>query len=353
MSTTTVPDAARLYLDQVRDGLADLLADGEAEEVLQDLEAHLAEIDPAEIEATLGAPSEFLAEFRSSAGLDVPGEAAGGSGLARAWRRASSRARQVGDWGRRTVEPVLAPLVDHRSDIRTAWVWSRGILAVVAAAWAIDTGTYGTHHVLFPRDSGLIVQLAVLALATFLSVRLGAADGRWWSRLDVVASLAAAYLIVLAVSTPQYIPYPEEQGFIYPEAGGEGGAPVLLIGPNGPIQNLHAYDIDGNPVDVLLYDGYGNPIQTLPQYAYEEAIHLPPGEPFIWEGYEIRFRTDIYDRPVGNLYPLERYEWTETGARSAPQPPPVVGIPEMSVNTPESGLRQPAPGVPPVPADGG
>lgn len=49
MSTTTIPAAARDYLKSVRKGLADLPPE-DAEEVLQDLEAHVAElgeIDPA------------------------------------------------------------------------------------------------------------------------------------------------------------------------------------------------------------------------------------------------------------------------------------------------------------------
>lgn len=121
----------------------------------------------------------------------------------------------------------------------------------------------------------------------------------------------------------------------------EAGAPELLVGPNGPIQNIYAYDTAGNPVEVLLYDEHGDPIHTIPNYMFEDAANTPTAEPFFWEGFEIRFRVDEYGRPIGNLYPLERYDWAETEARSDPQPPPLAGIPAIPGQTANTATTEP------------
>ncbi|MFP3914594.1 MAG: HAAS signaling domain-containing protein, partial [Actinomycetota bacterium] len=63
----TLTRAQAVFLDQVREELADIPSD-EREEVIGDLEAHLAEILDDEIEAELGAPADFARELRISAG---------------------------------------------------------------------------------------------------------------------------------------------------------------------------------------------------------------------------------------------------------------------------------------------
>lgn len=210
------------------------------------------------------------------------------------------------------------------------------MLGLVAWAWASDDTTYGGHHFL---ASGLGTTLLLAVVATVISVRLGLAPHRWWRRLDFLASFAAVAVIIAAAITTHHTPYPPDTGLDSPE---ESGVPVLLIGPNGPIQNLYAYDTGGAPVEVLLYDQDGNPILTLPGSAYDQAeVFAARNEPFIWEGYEIRFAADTYGRPIGNLYPLQRYSWTESGARAAPQPPPVVGIPEIATSTAVSSTTLP------------
>lgn len=323
MSTVTLSGPAEKYLDAVHQGLSDL-PEEDIEEVLTDLATHISELGDVDPETTLGSPEEFIAEFRASAGLDDDSETGRFSGRLRsaAERLSRAQARVVA-----VLEPIVSPVVRHRSEIRTAWIWSRGTIAVLAYAWTSDDAIYGRDTWLAPRNSSLLVQLAVLAVATAVSVQVAHGRGKWWARTDTLVSLGVVGLVLVAMTSPRFVPTPEEQGFV---GTFENPNPVLLIGPNGPIQNLYAYDASGNPVEVFLYDEYGNPILTLPEYAYQDAAEFArAGEPFVWEGYELRFQTDVYGRPVGNLYPLKRYEWTETGARSAPQPPPVVGIPEL------------------------
>jgi len=322
MTTATISAPAAKYLDDVRTGLSDL-PDDDIEEVLQDLAAHIAELGEVDLHEALGTPEHFISEFRASAGL--VGDESRGQGrirrtvgvgvdtLERSWRRLAE-----------AFAPLTSPLNRRRDDIRTFWIWSRGILGLSAYLWITNGWLSGDQHWLL--NGGFLGRLVAVVAATTASVRLAEQRGRWWGRTNRATSLAIAALIFLAIVTPRYAASPED----YAYESVEDLAPALLIGPNGPIQNLYAYDLEGNQVDVLLYDEYGNPILTLPEYAYEEAdTYAGVGEPFIWEGYELRFAADTYGRPIGNLYPLARYEWTETGARSAPQPPPVVGIPEL------------------------
>jgi hypothetical protein len=315
---------AERYLEAVHKGLADL-PEEDIEEVLQDLAAHIAELGDIDPVAALGSPETFIAEFRVSAGLDGTSKR---PGRIRRWVHA--RRNQLERARNRTaviLEPLIEPIAQRRDELRTVWIWSRGALALTAFSW-LTQEVYGTQRI-FGTASGLSTASAYVAV-TVASVWLAGESRKWWRRADAMVSLAAVGLLLLAIASPRYLPYPGNNA--YPET--DPSMPVLLIGPNGPIQNLYAYDITGNPVQVLLYDEYGNPILTLPDFAYGQAEDIAQtGEPFIWEGYEIRFATDAYGRPIGNLYPLDRYEWTDTGARSAPQPPPVVGIPTIPAET--------------------
>jgi hypothetical protein len=322
MTTATISTPAEKYLEAVERGLSDLPAE-DIDEVLQDLAAHIAELDGANPEASLGSPDAFIAEFRASAGLDSAGTRSPGRARARLNQMLAAM-RQSGQRLAQMIEPLAGPITRRSDEIRIAWIWSRGLLGLAAFVWISHDRFYGNQGWLL--SNGLVLNVIVVASATALSVWLAGKKGTWWQRTETLASIGIGGLILLAIISTRYVPYPEE---VYQETFDQ-SAPVLLIGPNGPIQNIYAYDTAGNPVQVLLYDEYGNPLQTLPEYAYDEAeMYAGQNDPFIWEGYEVRFATDTYGRPIGNLFPLERYEWTETGARSAPQPPPVVGIPAL------------------------
>ncbi len=110
MSITLSPAKAR-YLEQVRSQLSDL-PDEEREEIVQDLVAHLAELDDGRIETELGEPEAFAAEFRSSAGYDEPASRQVWEALPRFWNWLESNAHRIGQ------------LVRWPS-IRPVWIWIR------------------------------------------------------------------------------------------------------------------------------------------------------------------------------------------------------------------------------------
>ena len=327
MTTATISEQARRYLNEVRNGLADVLSPDDVDEVIQDLEAHLAELNPDAIEDELGSPAEFIGEFRDSAGLTDEKRSTGRiAGLRRTTSTAASRAKR---WTRRVVAPVLDPLMARRDEISTAWIWSRGVLALIALSFLAEYDTYGHQGWLLPKNGHLLVQLGLLGLATFVSVQLGQAKGKWWQRLSFLASVGVGFVLLTAAFTTHYTPYPQETAVVFygDDANADiGYGPDQLVGPNGLVENIHAYDLGGNPVQVLLYDQDGNPLLTVPEHVFE----VYEWDEFMWGPYEIRFVEDTAGEPVVNLYPLARYEWTENGARSAPQPPPIVGIPEIS-----------------------
>lgn len=326
MTMATVSEQAQRYLDEVRNGLGDVLSPDDIDEVIQDLEAHVVEIDPDKIEDELGSSTEFIDEFRASAGLNDPAQQDGR--MLRALRGVGSVFTNLRDGLARILGPAVAPLVQRRAEISTAWVWSRGILALIALSFLAEYDTYGSQGWLLPKNGNLAVQLGLLALATFISVLLADAQGKWWQRLSLLASLGVGFVLLTAVFTTHYTPWPEETAAaVYgDDTYAEFFGPDQLIGPDGPVKNIYAYDAAGNPVQVLLYDQDGNPLATVPQQAFE--VH--DWEEFMWLNYEIEFVEDIHGRPIVNLYPLEQYRWTEYGARSAPLPPPIVGIPELA-----------------------
>ena len=48
--------------------------------------------------------------------------------------------------------------------------------------------------------------------------------------------------------------------------------PNGIVGPNGVVETIYAYDREGQPVDVFLYDQNGSPLATnWNQYDYEVA----------------------------------------------------------------------------------
>ena len=345
MTTRTMPSAAARYAEQVARLLADL-PDEERSDVLQDLEAHLTELGSADIEKALGTPEEFVAEFRDSAGLDL-------STAKR--RRRPDRLRRVAwamvmwlprlglrlvrrmgltpervEWVRST-RPVSQG-VAYWERFRPVWLMVRGWLAVSlpAVIWG-STHSFDRFPIPVVAGSTLLGLTLVIAL-TALSFRADRRRTEGDDRSDrlftgvTLALLAVSLVSAGAVGRP-YAVYQEVQ------TGGGSGDPAMLVGPDGPIGNIFAYDLEGNPVDVLLYDDHGDPIRLLPSYAYDVwSEDRRAGIPFIWNDAEIRFETDTYGRPLENLYPYDRYVWSEDGSQG-PVPPPVIGFPSVQDST--------------------
>ena len=293
------------YLARVTQGLYDLPAE-EREEMLQDLEAHLAELEDEEVDRVLGTPEAFVEEFRVSAGLDAPNVAAG-PGLIERWRATLNRRAA---W--------LSDLVDWPS-IYPIWVWTRGWLVV--CAWSFLYDMEGFER--FPIPSigmSTSVGLAFVILATWLSLWLAKSEQGLRAFGSVAFSFVAGLALVAMLLNPmptqsQVVDVYEQQ--VYPEQ---------LTAPDGnAISNVYAYDMKGNPVDVLLFDQDGRPLLTFPMYVYDDA-EIPGNDPAYWDGGTVSFRRDQFGRIIPNVYPLELEVFDEYG-ELVPMAPPSLGLP--------------------------
>ena len=156
MSITLSPAKAR-YLEQVRDQLSDL-PEEEREEIVQDLEAHLAELEDTRIEAELGDPEAFAFEFRSSAGLDKPTSKTTWDAVPRAWNRVVVHAERLGQ-------------LVHWPAFRPVWVWTRGWLVICAWAFLYDVEGFSRFPIP-PIGSSSLGGLTLVIAATWLSLWL-------------------------------------------------------------------------------------------------------------------------------------------------------------------------------------
>ncbi len=309
MNITLSPTKAQ-YLDQVSAGLADL-PEEERDEVIQDLSAHLAELSDDEIVPVLGAPSAFVAEFRASAGLDKPGRMSG----------VATRARvRLEDWSTR-----LSGLT-HWPRVRPFWVWSRGWIVVSVFA-AIQGGVAFYHFPIPAVGDRTLLGLAMVAAATALSVWLDRTPSHPLRDMGSVVfsaigiwALAAGMLGGIALGYPaQFVDYQAElDPYGYP-----------LMGPDRfPVENIYAYDLEGNPIEVVLFDQLGRPLLTMPPWVYEEAELRPRETAVEYPGGYVIFARDEFGRIIPNLYPLELETYNERGELQPHQPPGAWSTPE-------------------------
>jgi hypothetical protein len=307
MSITLSP-AKAAYLTRVTQGLADLPAE-EREEMVQDLEAHLSELEDEEVESTLGTPEAFVEEFRQSAGLGYPSQVS---------RSRRARARE-------DLNLLAARLsqVTHWQTIRPMWVWTRGWLLVCAWSFLYDYEGFSRFPIpSVAQSSGY--GLVLVAAATTLSVWLDdAPPGRRWRPIgSAVFSAISGLALIGMLLNP--MPTLSEVAQQYENQAYTG----QLTGPDGnAITNIHAFDLEGNPVDVLLFDQDGRPLMTLPSYVYEEDYGIAQ-EPYYYGDGTVIFQRDQYGRIIPNLYPLELTGYDEHG-NLQPVPPPSLGFPSQ------------------------
>jgi hypothetical protein len=315
--TTAVSTIKTDYLDRVASGLGDL-PDDDREEVLQDLRAHLAELDEEEVEAALGSPDEFVAEFRASAGLDEE------VGKIRKWSLTTTRAR-LEETSRR-----LAELVRWKT-WRPLWIWTRGWLLLSTIA-VFSGGTAFRRFPIPTVEDSTIVGLVLLIVATWVSVWLDRRKtgvrqvGSFLYSTVVVLCLFSSLFWVRDVARASHF----EEDFAYTER---------LIGPEGEtISNIYAYDLDGDPVQVLLFDQGGRPLRSLPGWVYSEAENPGFSEPFEYGEGAVEFERDEFGRIIPNLYPLALYQYSEYGLEL--MPPPSLGFPQtnQAVSDPGDGV---------------
>ncbi len=302
MSVTLSPTKAS-YLDRVAEGLADIPHE-DREEVLQDLEAHLAELEDIDVETSLGRADAFVEEFRRSAGLDRP------------QRHTSPFARlrqSLAVWSTRLAEITRWPT------LRPTWVLLRGWVLVVT--WSIAYNGEGFARFPVPSiENSLFAGLFLVALATLLSVWLD--RGRRTGVKDngtKLFSFVAGWALLAAIVNP----YPVAVDYYSEDTYNTG----YLSDPDGDlVTNIYAYDAHGDAVEVLLYDQDGRPLLSLPGHVYEEAELDPSRETISTDFGGVSFQRDQYGRIIPHLYPLQVWAYDQNGAMS-PLPPPSIGFP--------------------------
>jgi hypothetical protein len=305
MSITLSPAKAR-YLEQVRDHLSDL-PEEEREEIVQDLEAHLAELDDGRIEAELGDPVAFAAEFRSSAGLDEPTHRQSWDAVPRLWNRLELAAQSLGQF-------------INWAAVRPVWIWTRGWLVV--CAWAFLYDMQGFRRFPIPTiGSSSLAGLILVVVATSLSLWLEKGPQERFRRIgSITFSFVAGWALVGTLLNPVYASTEVEVPFPYFDR--------LTTAEGNPINNIYAYDLQGNPIEVLLFDSEGRPLLTLPPYVYEDAVYGPENAPYDYGEGGVRFERDIYGQVIPNLYPLQLSAYDNSG-RLSEIPPPSLGFPTV------------------------
>jgi hypothetical protein len=247
----------------VRDALADL-PPSEREELLEDLDDHLAEVaaeSGTPLEERLGPPEAYAAELRAAYGSRPATR-----------RRRGDRLRSLRATGRRT-HASLSGFAAYRSvaeflpELRPAWWVVRGY----AAAIVLLTVGFGPRVI----PENLAEWVVVLALV-LPSVMIG----RWtregsrprWARLGVLAANAAAALALIPMAVAVAEGSARDDDVFVVRRGPDKVSIAEVNSPGGQgVYNIFPYGTDGTPLkNVLLFDQDGRPVIIDPrQYDYE------------------------------------------------------------------------------------
>lgn len=301
MRTTTLSETKSDYLEQVSYGLSDL-GEEDREEILQDLAAHLAELPDHEIIDVLGEPESFVAEFRTSAGLNQAGRISMLIGTVRG---------RLDEWTSNLSRLTHWPMV------RPVWIWTRGWLVVSLFATTSGGVTFRRFPIPAVGES-TAMGLAWVAAATGLSVWLD--RQRRHPVRDIASSTyTIAGILALAIGVLSPISLEPTSHSVVDDVA---YSPEGLIGPGGKsVTNIYAYDQAGNQVEVLLFDQDGQPLLSLPTWVYEEAERNPGQETIEYSGRAIAFPRDRFGRITPNLYPLRVFTHDQSGGLTPISPP--------------------------------
>jgi hypothetical protein len=274
MTTITISDDVRSYAEQVGVHLQDLTED-ERCDLLDDLEQHLAEIE-AENEGTLeerlGAPQDYAAELRASAGLSPATLPPPGEGLVQRWvRSAPARA-----WRSFAASAPARSVRAFLPELRPGWWVARGALFVMALATLLDASRRHAFGSLVEYSiPGLALGFTAAAAAVAASVALGRkARG---SRLHVFSFIVnAAVVVMVAVAMGQQVIPVSYEEVAY-------GDFSLQHSDGSQITNICPYGADGKLLEgTLLFDQDGRPIVNVAQaYPGEFAVKVLPGERYV------------------------------------------------------------------------
>ncbi|WP_433515551.1 hypothetical protein ACQP2T_08010 [Nonomuraea sp. CA-143628] len=271
------------YAQAVRDALAD---HPEREELLEDLDDHLAEIaaeSDAPLEERLGSPAAYAEELVAAYG-----------GRPESGRKPRRRAKER----IATLHSRLLRQAPYRGftgflpELRPGWWVLRGYLvAMVLLSVAID-----------PRlVPGTLTDWVVVAVCVWASVWLGR---RSKGRLAATTAFAVNLAAVLALAAGFVAAQPVESS--EPVSYAVADAPVIVqnMARSDGFYNIKPYAKDGTPLaDVYLYDQDGNPIITRPE-EHGYMVDRSCGEPIL------------------NRYPLPLVEAAPEAQTAAPCPSP-------------------------------
>ncbi|GAA4597671.1 hypothetical protein GCM10023194_73170 [Planotetraspora phitsanulokensis] len=338
---TVPPLTPAAYAQAVREALADLPV-AEREEMLEDLDDHLAEVaaEPGmTLEDHLGSPEAYAAELR----------AAYGGRPARPRRRlgAQVRTRATGLLG--TAHARLLQLPPYRQaaafapELRPAWWVLRGY----AAALLILSGI-GPRR-LVPGDVVAWVFTLALVWASVWAGRRTVPGVAGWGRAALIAANAVAAIVVLASLADPPMQSSGEVAFDYgvPRPYDVRVEDVATLG-GGDVYNIIPYDKDGAPLhDVRLYDQDGRPITTDPE-SYGRSIAVPcGGEPPMRNAYPLPLTPESPDGLVGEKTPACVMPTPTPSAAVTPSPD---GSPSADATGAPSADATPSPGATPSPS---
>jgi hypothetical protein len=244
MTTGTIGDDVRNYLQAVRDRLADLPAE-EREHLLSDVEAAL--LDGAG-ETELGPPERFADELRAAAGLPLPEPAPP------APQRLSPLMRLE-----RRLEAITVPPRVHRLATELAPVWwvLRGYLVVAAIAGATQA-SWSSNYSFLPILGSPALTLVLLVASVAASVAVGLRRRRPTS-LALLVNVALALVLPYAIG--QTLGRPVESAFPDPAYTEAAVPPPGLSYDGTQLTNVYAFDRNGHLLqDVRLFDQDGHPL---------------------------------------------------------------------------------------------
>ncbi len=316
MNATTHGISPQQYLDRVRAALRDLPAD-EREELLEDLPAHLADVETetgGALEERLGSPEEYAAELRQSAGIGPSRKLVPAGLTTRAKRRAAAFSAELDDiplWRRfRAFAPQLLP----------GWWVLRGYVLALAAC-----SIFGGLDIsgLTPKLNGDLLLFIPLALAlTWASVWVGqrGREPNPWRRRGIYGVNILTVILFFSLASHQ-------------PSSSVGYSTNEYSDPLASVTDIYAYDSEGKPLRaVQLFDQYGNPI-------------VLPG------GYYVRDYADGSGQ-AENVYPRGPHGSTYRDQEQPPSPAPTVaplapgeaipGDPPVSVTPPAGASSSPS-----------
>lgn len=354
-TAVTLDEQIRSFAAAVRAHLDDLPAD-ELDEIVGGLTADLTDqaADNGGV-LDLGDPAAYAEELRSAAGLPPRTETRRRAPLGvriRGWRTstaASIRRSPLGAW-----------LLDLLLVLRPVWWVLRGYGMYVVVLYIIVLGQ-PREHLMIP-DS--LVEWSAVAIFAIVSVQWG--RGHWLPRnairhIRTVASVLA--LIALVAVLPSALsPRIEYVGDDFVPQG------LMLDGVQ--INNIFAFDAEGNPIDqVQLFTGKGTPVNLYGQYSAQTVLTTDGqivesenggNQQFGMQDDGLRATIpgdDYRGRPVWNIYPLDEadvdptYGQPDLSTIKRPEPPFQKAPSIDATNATPSPTPSPADGTVPSPTE--